>query len=110
MAPSAYASNYNFLAHTVLAKLTPEDIKIGTAAAVGALDTGVSGDWTNPHSGASGKITIIESLDIGGHKGCRKARLDIESGKQKDHGTYVLCKRASGNWAFYSVSTDNANR
>ncbi|HEY0747082.1 MAG TPA: hypothetical protein VGD63_10305 [Steroidobacteraceae bacterium] len=101
---TAHAAGYGFLAHTVVAKLTPQDVKIGTAAAVAALDAGQNGNWTNPATRASGTITIVKTLDIGGHKGCRQTRLDIESGGMKDHGTYILCRRSSGSWAFYSVS------
>jgi surface antigen len=102
--PPVYAFNYRFLSDTVLSQLTPEDVKIGTAATLRALDAGTDSDWSNPKTGASGKIHVIKTLDVEGHQGCRLTRLDVTAGGETGHGTYTLCRRPSGQWAFYTVN------
>ena len=104
LALPAHAFNYGFLSQTVLAKLTREDIRIGTEATVRALNEGVGGNWSNPATGASGEIKILKTLDVDGYAGCRQTRLDVAAGGTKGGGTYVLCKRNTGKWAFYKVS------
>lgn len=101
---TAFADNVSFLNRTVLSKLTPEDYKIATDASVAALDAGADREWTNAKTGATGKTSIIETLDVNGHQGCRRAEITVTRGTESNHGRYVLCKRDSGKWAFYSVS------
>ena len=102
VAPAAQAFNYRFLQSTVLERLTPEDIDIGTRATGTALDSGQDGEWTNPATGASGTIRVLETVDVGGHKGCRRTRLDVTAGGRSGGGNYTLCKSSRGTWKFYT--------
>jgi len=104
VSPSALAFNYSFLQQSVLEKLTSEDIEIGSRATGVALDSGQSGHWSNPKTGATGVITILGTLDVDDHKGCRRAKLSVAAGGRSGSGTYVLCKAPSGRWKFYSTS------
>ena len=102
VAPAAQAFNYRFLQNTVLERLTSEDIDIGTRATRVALDSGEDGEWSNPATGASGTIRILETVDVGRHKGCRRARLDVTAGGRSGGGNYTLCKSRRGTWKFYT--------
>lgn len=104
LAPAAQAFNYRFLQSSVLERLTPGDIDIGTRATGEALNSGQDGEWTNPATGASGTIRILETVDVGGHKGCRRTRLDVTAGGRSGGGTYTLCKSRRGTWKFYTPS------
>jgi surface antigen len=100
--PVASAFNFGFLRDTVLQRLTPEDIQIGTHATRIALDSGQSGEWSNPATGASGTIRLLATVDVEDHKGCRRTRLDVRAGGQTGGGTYILCKAPSGEWKFFT--------
>jgi surface antigen len=102
VAPAAQAFNYRFLQSSVLERLTPEDIDIGTRATGTALNSGQDGEWTNPATGASGTIRVLETVDVGGHKGCRRVRLDVTAGGRSGGGNYTLCKSSRGTWKFYT--------
>lgn len=102
MAPAAQAFNYRFLQSSVLERLTPEDIDIGTRATGVALDSGEDGEWTNPATGASGTIRILETVNVGRHEGCRRVRLDVTAGGRSGGGNYTLCKSSRGKWKFYT--------
>ena len=103
LAPAvASAFNFRFLRDTVLQQLTPEDIETGTRATGVALDSGESGEWSNPVTGASGTIQILATVDVDDRKGCRRTRLDVTAGGRTGGGTYLLCRVASGKWNFYT--------
>jgi surface antigen len=100
--PVAGAFNFGFLRHTVLQRLTPEDIQIGSRATRVALDSGENGEWSNPATGASGTIRILATVDVDDRRGCRRTRLAVTAGGQTGSGTYILCKVRSGEWNFYT--------
>ena len=103
LAPAvASAFNFRFLRDTVLQQLTPEDIEIGTRATGVALDSGESGEWSNPGTGASGTIRILATVDVDDRKGCRRTRLGVTAGGRTGGGTYLLCRIPSGKWNFYT--------
>jgi surface antigen len=101
-AAPAQAFNYRFLQTSVLERLTPEDVDIGTRATGAALESGQDGEWSNPATGASGTIRILGTVDVGGRKGCRRARLDVSAGGRSGGGTYTLCRTPKGAWNFYT--------
>lgn len=104
-APSAYAFNYGFLRTSVLQRLTPEDVEIGSKATRTALDSGENGGWKNPATGASGTIEILDTVDVGNRKGCRRTRLAVTAGNRSGSGTYTLCKTRSGAWNFHTPAS-----
>jgi surface antigen len=102
-APSAaQAFNYRFLRSSVLKQLTPADIEIGTRATREALDSGTDGEWTNPATGATGTIRILGTVDVGGHQGCRRTRLDVTARGRTGGGEFTLCRTPSGTWNFHN--------
>lgn len=101
-APSALAFNYGFLRTSVLEKLTPADIDIGTRMTREALEGGEDRDWSNPATGAAGTIRILGTVDVAEHKGCRRTRLDVTAGGRSGGGNYTLCRTPSGAWNFYT--------
>jgi surface antigen len=100
--PAAHAFNYRFLRTSVLEKLTSQDIEIGTKATYEALESGNGTDWVNPDTGAKGTVTIVETLDVDGRKGCRRTFLSVSAGGREGSGTYTLCRTAAGAWNFYT--------
>ena len=98
----ADAFNFRFLRDTVLQRLTPEDIQIGSRATRVALDSGEDGEWSNPATGASGTIRILSTVDVDDRRGCRRTRLSVSAGGQTGSGTYILCRVRSGEWNFYT--------
>jgi surface antigen len=98
----ASAFTFGFLRNTVLQRLTPEDIQIGSRATRVALDSGENGEWSNPATGASGTIRILATVDVDDRRGCRRTRLAVTAGGQTGSGTYILCKVRSGEWNFYT--------
>lgn len=101
-ASAAFAFNYGFLRKSVLERLTPEDIEIGTQATREALDNNEDREWTNPATGASGTIRILGTVDVGSRTGCRRARLEVRAGGRSGGGNYTLCKSQSGAWNFHT--------
>jgi hypothetical protein len=95
----ASAFNFGFLRNTVLQRLTPEDIQIGSRATRVARE---NGEWSNPATGASGTIRILATVDVDDRRGCRRTRLAVTAGGQTGSGTYILCKVRSGEWNFYT--------
>ena len=103
LAPAvADAFNFGFLRDSVLQRLTPEDIQIGSRATRVALDSGENGEWSNPATGASGTIRILATVDVDDRRGCRRTRLAVSAGGQTGSGTHILCKVRSGEWNFYT--------
>lgn len=98
----AMAFNYGFLRKSVLERLTPEDIAIGTKVTREALDSNEDREWSNPATGASGTIRILGTVDVGSRTGCRRTRLEVTAGGRSGAGNYTLCKTASGAWNFHS--------
>jgi len=103
VATEADAFNYRFLRTSVLERLTAEDIEIGSRATRVALDSGENGEWTNPRTGATGTIRILETVDVGRHQGCRRTRLAVTAGGRTGSGTYTLCQTPSGAWNFHTT-------
>ncbi len=101
-APCAHAFNYGFLGTSVLAKLTPADVEIGSRATREALDSGEDREWQNPATGARGTIRILGTVDVADHKECRRTRLDVVAGGRSGGGNYTLCRAQSGAWNFYT--------
>jgi surface antigen len=101
-APSVQAFNYGFLGTSVLAKLTPADVEIGSRVTREALDSGEDREWQNPATGARGTIRILGTVDVPNHKDCRRTRLDVVAGGRSGGGNYTLCRTKSGSWNFYT--------
>lgn len=101
-APQVQAFNYRFLQSSVLDRLTPADIEIGTRATGEALESGEDGEWSNPATGARGTVRILGTVDVSGHKGCRRVRLDVTAGGRSGGGNYTLCRTPKGAWNFYT--------
>lgn len=102
LVPAAHAFNYRFLRTSVLEKLTSQDVEIGTKATHEALESGTGTEWTNPATGASGVVKILETVDVDGRTGCRRTFLSVSAGGRSGSGNYTLCRTSSGAWNFYT--------
>lgn len=104
LSPAASAFNFGFLRDSVLERLTPEDIEIGTRTTRVALDGASDAEWNNPATGASGFIRVLETIDVDDKKGCRRVRMAVTAGDRHGSGTYILCRSRKGAWLFYTRS------
>ena len=102
LSPAASAFNFGFLRDSVLERLTPEDIEIGTRTTRVALDGASDAEWNNPATGASGFIRVLETIDVDDQKGCRRVRMGVTAGDRHGSGTYLLCRSSKGAWLFYT--------
>lgn len=103
LAPMAFAFNFGFLSDSVLERLTPEDIDIGSRATRVALDSAKDAEWSNPTTGASGYIHVIDTIDVDEQKACRRVRMGVKAGDRSGRGTYILCRSRKGAWLFYTA-------
>lgn len=104
LSPAASAFNFGFLRDSVLERLTPEDIEIGTRTTRVALDGASDAEWNNPATGASGFIRVLETIDVDDQKGCRRVRMGVTAGDRHGSGTYILYRSRKGAWLFYTPS------
>ena len=72
------------------AKLQPE------IAPTGQVET-----WSNPRSGTSGKVTLLQTFRAD-NMACRKLRYEFSNPRQADGATYVLdsCRLPDGQWKY----------
>lgn len=101
----ALAANMNFLSNQALARMTPDDATLFSAAASKALresdDTSVA--WNNPKTGASG--TITPHPDPEKETNCRLLHMVSIVQSVKDDGYYRFCKQADGTWPLVMPSS-----
>jgi surface antigen len=60
---------------------------------------GASDHWSNPKTGDSGTVTVLQSFEKSG-MACRKVRYDIRVRTRAGQRSYTVnwCKTASGEW------------
>ena len=87
-------------------RMTREDLDRQRAAAQSLLDkepppVGASASWSNPKSGARGRVTMVNARDARGRSPCRRMRYEVSM----DDGaagpadmTFTVCRMPDGAW------------
>ena len=72
-----------------------------------ALEDGADGerfDWSNPKTGNSGSIRILETAEVEGET-CRKAAFrNVTAKGTKGQSVHYLCRQENGAWQFAAAS------
>lgn len=93
--------NWNWLKDSVYAGFTDEDwaqLKDATRTLLDDGEPGAVQAWSNPATGASGKVRVGSYKDEDGTT-CRWTEFYTEVGDQKSgHNWYYLCQNDEGHW------------
>jgi len=95
------ARGWSWAKRLPISQFTAQDTEIFHNSVATALDEGEDGDtleWTNPDTGASGRITPLSSEQING-KSCRKTRFESRVGTAENISEFVLCRQPDGVWS-----------
>lgn len=100
----AYAQVNPFRSSRIGSGLDQEDLRLMSEASAQLYNQqnpspGTTTDWSNPKSGDSGKITLMENLTKSGMQ-CRRMKYDIRLQKRTGPRVYTVdwCKTKSGAW------------
>jgi len=89
-----------FIGNRVGKRLDDRDKREAQAAATKAetAPVGETVEWSNPDSGNSGSIEVVqEGTDADGHT-CRDLKHTVTAGDDTQTDTGVICKNAEGKW------------
>ena len=85
--------------------MTKEDRDRQRAAAQSLLEkepppVGASAAWSNPKSGARGRVTLINARDARGRSPCRRMRYEVSTRGSADPAdmTFTICRVPDGTW------------
>lgn len=96
------AQNFNFLSKGPVAYLNEADEALLRAAFDEALDAKADGEmieWSNPDSGHSGTITMLDTHEDYGTT-CRTLRTFTRAAGREGGGDYRLCRAEDATWQF----------
>ena len=86
-------------------RMTREDLDRQRAAAQSLLDkepppVGASASWSNPKSGARGRVTMVNARDARGRSPCRRMRYEVSTGGAAGPAdmTFTVCRMPDGAW------------
>jgi surface antigen len=86
-------------------RMTREDLDRQRAAAQSLLDkepppVGASASWSNPQSGARGRVTMVNARDARGRSPCRRMRYEVSRGGAAGPAdmTFTVCRMPDGAW------------
>ena len=86
-------------------RMTREDLDRQRAAARSLLDkepppVGASASWSNPKSGARGRVTMVNARDARGRSPCRRMRYEVSTGGAAGPAdmTFTVCRMPDGAW------------
>ena len=101
---AAHAQVNPFRSSRVGSGLNQDDLKALGAASQrlytqNSVADGTSDTWSNPRSGNSGTVTVLQSFERQGNA-CRKLRYDIRLRQRKNPSSYTLswCHLPDGSW------------
>lgn len=103
--PRLPAGNLDFLHDTPMTYLTDADRKLQRQAALVVLEderANAVREWSNPATGASGKIEGQGELISDDGLRCRKIRIAARAKGAENVFTLPVCKNAQGEWFFGS--------
>ena len=86
-------------------RMTREDFDRQRAAAQSLLDkepppVGASASWSNPKSGARGRVTMVNARDARGRSPCRRMRYEVSTRGAAGPAdmTFTVCRMPDGAW------------
>ena len=86
-------------------RMTREDLDHQRAAAQSLLDkepppVGASASWSNPKSGARGRVTMVNARDARGRSPCRRMRYEVSTRGAAGPAdmTFTVCRMPDGAW------------
>ena len=86
-------------------RMTREDLDRQRAAAQSLLDkepppVGASASWSNPKSGARGRVTMVNARDARGRSPCRRMRYEVSMRGAAGPAdmTFTVCRMPDGAW------------
>jgi surface antigen len=86
-------------------RMTREDLDRQRAAAQSLLDkepppVGASASWSNPKSGARGRVTMVNARDARGRSPCRRMRYEVSTRGAAGPAdmTFTVCRMPDGAW------------
>jgi surface antigen len=86
-------------------RMTREDFDHQRAAAQSLLDkepppVGASASWSNPKSGARGRVTMVNARDARGRSPCRRMRYEVSTRGAAGPAdmTFTVCRMPDGAW------------
>ena len=86
-------------------RMTREDLDRQGAAAQSLLDkepppVGASASWSNPKSGARGRVTMVNARDARGRSPCRRMRYEVSTRGAAGPAdmTFTVCRMPDGAW------------
>jgi surface antigen len=86
-------------------RMTREDFDHQRTAAQSLLDkepppVGASASWSNPKSGARGRVTMVNARDARGRSPCRRMRYEVSTRGADGPAdmTFTVCRMPDGAW------------
>ena len=86
-------------------RMTKEDFDRQRAAAQSLLDkepppVGASASWSNPKSGARGRVTMVDARDARGRSPCRRMRYEVSTRGAAGPAdmAFTVCRMPDGAW------------
>ena len=86
-------------------RMTREDLDHQRAAAQSLLEkepppVGASASWSNPKSGARGRVTMVNARDARGRSPCRRMRYEVSTRGAAGPAdmTFTVCRMPDGAW------------
>ena len=86
-------------------RMTREDLDRQRAAAQPLLDkepppVGASASWSNPKSGARGRVTMVNARDARGRSPCRRMRYEVSTRGAAGPAdmSFTVCRMPDGAW------------
>lgn len=99
-AGAAPASNYSFLNDAPASHFTDADLQLFEAAVTDALDHAPDGEvsgWSNPDTGASGRLKPLETYQSQGTT-CRRLQIANRAGGAKSNVAFHFCRQPDQSW------------
>lgn len=94
------AGNVSFMKDSALSNMTEADVEAMRAAARTALDDGEDGvtvNWSNAETGASGSLTP-QATSASGESVCRRLQIVNTAGGQTGRSAFDFCRQPDGTW------------
>jgi surface antigen len=98
--PAFAQGGLGFLQDAPAGKLTKEDVDLLKAAAEQAVSgaPGVPKPWSNPATGNSGAITLLQSFNSADGRSCRRLRVETQAKATSGVYTTNVCRAEGGPW------------
>lgn len=101
----AEAGNLSFLANSPSGHFSSEDVRLLRETALQLLlheEVGATRTWHNPHSTASGEITIVKLFESADGFLCKVLLIKNSAGGWHGRATYPVCEIHPGDWKLHA--------